>query len=114
MGLIKYFDLPEKADGQAMNTADRLYIIKLIVVTGFFTASLSILGTMILLEYSIHRMGKSAKAMREWSKKADFANEMLNDMFKVHQLKESYKLQGIGASEDKVNLKKEVSNETED
>ena len=109
--MFRFFDMPKKEPGESLNTADRLYLIKLIVVTGLFTASLSILGTMFLLEYTIHRMDKSAKALMEWSKKADLANEMLEDMFKVQQIQESYKNQGIGATEEKINNKKEDSNE---
>ena len=57
-------------------------------------------------------MDKSAKALMEWSKKADLANEMLTEMFKVEQIKESYKLQGIGAEEVIIKPKnKEVQNE---
>ena len=112
MGLFKSFDIPQKEPGQSLNTADRLYLIKLIVIMGFVTASISILGHQLLLERHIHRMGNSAKALMEWSKKADLANEMLNEMFKVEQIKESYKLQGIGATEDKINFQKEVENET--
>ena len=99
MGFIKYFDLPKKADGQAMDKADRTYLIKLIVVVGLFTFSLTIAGMQLLLERHISRMGKSAKALMEWSQKADFANEMLGEMFKVHQIKENYESQGIGAKE---------------
>ena len=110
--MFKYFDIPQKKPGEVLNTEDRSYIIKLIVVMGLVTASLSFLGQQILLERHIARMGNSAKALMEWSKKADFANEMLNEMFKVEQIKESYKLQGIGATEDKIHLNKEVENET--
>ena len=99
MGFIKYFDLPEKAEGQAMDKADRAYLIKLIVVVGFFTFSLTMAGVQLMLERHIARMGNSAKALMEWSKKADLANEMLGDMFKVQQQKEVYEHQGIGAKE---------------
>ena len=114
MGLFKSLDIPQKEPGEGLNTADRSYLIKLIVVASVLTASLSIFGTMLLLEYTVHRMDRSAKALKEWAKKADLANEMLNEMFKVEQIKESYKLQGIGATEDKINFKKEVENETKD
>ena len=97
--MFKVFDMPKKEPGEGLNTADRAYLIKLVVVMGIVTASISIFGNMLLLEYSLHRMDKSAKALREWAKKADFANEMLNDLFKVQQIKESYKSQGIGADE---------------
>ena len=111
MGMFKFFDIPKKEPGEGLNTADRGYLIKLIVVASVLTASLSIFGTMLLFEYSIHRMDRSAKILMEWSKKADLANELLNEMFKVEQIKESYKLQGIGATEDKIHLNKEVENE---
>ena len=112
MGMFKFFDMPKKEPGEAMNTADRLYIIKLIVISSVFTVSLTLLGVQLLLERHIHRMDKSAKKMMEWSKKADFANEMLEDMFKVQQTKESYESQGIGAEEAIINNKQEVDNET--
>ena len=113
MGMFKFFDMPKKEPGEALNTADRLYLIKLIVVTGLVTASLSILGTMFLLEYSVHRLDKSVKFMKAWSKKADFANEMLEDLFRVQQQKEAYKRQGVGAEEAIIKPKtKEVSDET--
>ena len=97
--MFKIFDLPEKQPGESLNTADRAYLIKLIVVMGLVTASLSIFGHQLLLERHIARMDKSAKALKEWAKKADFANEMLNDMFRVQQIKEAYENQGIGARE---------------
>ena len=110
--MIKFFDLPEKADGQAMDKADRLYLIKLIVITGIFTASLSVLGSMFLIEYAIKRIDKSALAIKEWSKKANLATELLDDLYKVEKTKEQYKSQGIGAEETKVKLnKKELKNE---
>ena len=45
MGFIKYFDLPEKKAGESLNTADRAYLIKLIVVMGLVTASLRLCRT---------------------------------------------------------------------
>lgn len=112
MGFIKYFDLPEKADGQAMDKADRTYLIKLIVVMGIFTFALTMAGVQLLLERHIARMGNSAKSLMEWSKKADLANEMLGDMFKVQQTKEAYESQGIGAEEIIIkNKNKEANNE---
>ena len=111
MGLFKSLDMPKKEAGEGLNTADRGYLIKLIVIASFLTASLSIFGTMLLFEYSIHRMDKSAKGLKEWSEKAGLANELLNEMFKVQQIKESYKLQGIGATEEKINFQKEAENE---
>ncbi len=101
--MFKFFKMPEKEPGEGLNTADRLYLIKLIVVTGLVTASMSIMGTMLLLERHLNRMGNKAKAMMEWSKKADLANEVLEDMFKVQQIKESYESQGIGATEEEDN-----------
>ena len=99
--MFKFFKMPEKEPGEGLNTADRLYLIKLIVIMGLCSVALTILGVQLLLERHINRMDKSAKALMEWSKKADFANEMLNDMFKVQQMKESYESQGIGATEEK-------------
>ena len=61
MGMFKFFDMPKKESGEGLNTADRLYLIKLIVVMGFFTISLTLLGVQLLLERHIHRMDKSAK-----------------------------------------------------
>ena len=43
MGMFKTFDLPAKKPGESLNTADRLYLIKLIVVTVYFHSSISIL-----------------------------------------------------------------------
>ena len=58
-------------------------------------------------------MDKSAKALKAWSKKADLANEMLNEMYRVQQTKQNYESQGIGAEEVKIKQQKqEVSNET--
>ena len=54
MGMFKFFDMPKKEPRESLNTADRLYLIKLIIITGLVTASLSVLGTMFLLEYSLH------------------------------------------------------------
>ena len=103
MGVFKYFDMPKKESSEGLNTADWLYIIKLIVVTNFVMACLILAGVHLLLERQIHRIGDNAKAMMEWSKKADFANEMLEDMFKVQQTKEAYERQGIGATEENIN-----------
>ncbi len=97
--MFKFFDMPKKGPGEGLNTADRAYLIKLIVISGFVTVCLTIAGVQLLLERHINRMDKSAKKMQEWAKKADFASEMLNDLFKVQQIKESYKSQGIGADE---------------
>ena len=60
-------------------------------------------------------MDKSAKKMMEWSKKADFANEMLEDLFRVQQTKEAYERQGVGAEEAIIKPKnKEGNYETKD
>ena len=99
MGMFRIFDLPKKEPGEGLNTADRAYLIKLIVISSIFTVCLTLAGVQVFLERHIYRMNKSAKAMKEWAKKADFANEMLNDMFRVQQIKESYESQGIGADE---------------
>ena len=100
--MFKFFKMPEKPPGAVLNTADRLYLIKLIVIMGLVTAVLSVCGTMALLEHNITRMGNKAKVMMKWSKKADMANEMLEDMFKVQRIKESYEREGIKAVEDSV------------
>ena len=68
---------------------------------GICTVGLSMLATSIMWEINLARMDKSAKTIMEWSKKADLANEMLNDLYKVERLKESYENQGIGAKEEK-------------
>ena len=113
MGLFKVFDIPHKKPGEGLNTADRAYIIKLIVVASVFTISMTLMGVQLLLERHIYRMDKSAKALKEWAKKADFANEMLEDMFRVQQTKEAYERQGIKAEEAiDINLKQEDNNET--
>ena len=113
--MFKFFDMPKKEAGEGLNTADRLYLIKLIIITGFLTVALTLLGVQLMLERHIDRMGDKAKTFMEWSKKADLANEMLNEMFKVQQIKESYQRQGVGAEETIINLKnKEGNNETND
>ena len=113
MGMFKFFDMPSKEPGESLNTADRLYLIKLIVISALFTIAMTLSGVQLMLERHITRMGDRAKVFMEWSKKADLANEMLNEMFKVQQIKENYKSQGIGAEEVKVKQQKqEVSNET--
>ena len=113
MGMFKFFDMPKKELGESLNTADRLYLIKLIVITGIFTVSMTLMGVQLMLERYIARMGDKAKVIMEWSKKADLANEMLNEMFKVQQIKKNYESQGIGAEEVKIKQQKqEVSNET--
>ena len=103
MGMFKFFDMPKKEAGERLNTADWFYLIKLMVATAVFTISLTLMGVQLLLERHITRMGDNAKKMMEWSKKADFANEMLEDMFKVQQTKEAYERQGIGATEENIN-----------
>ena len=115
MGMFKFFDMPQKEPGEALTTADWFYLIKLMVATAFFTITLTLLGVQLLLERHIHRMDKSAKTMMEWSKKADFANEMLEDMFRVQQTKEAYERQGVGAEEAIIKPKnKEENYETKD
>ena len=106
MGMFKFFDMPQKEPGEALNTADRLYLIKLIVITGIFTVSMTLMGVQLMLERHIDRMGNKAKVFMEWAKKADLANEMLNEMFKVQQIKEKYESQGIGAEEVKIKQQK--------
>ena len=103
MGFFKSFDLPKKEPGAVLNTADRQYLIKLVVVMGFVTASLSFLGMQFLLERHIDRMDNSAKILMKWSKKADFATEMLDDMFRVERMKQSYEKQGIKVDEAIIN-----------
>ena len=107
MGVFKSLDLPKKESGAGLNTADRQYLIKLIVVTGFVTASLSLCGTVFIFERYIKRMDRSAQILMEWSKKADFANDMLDDLFKVQRMKESYEKQGIKVDEAIINNNKE-------
>ena len=103
MGMFKFFDMPKKEPGERLNTADWFYLIKLMVATAFFTITLTLAGVQLLLERHIYRMDKSAKRMKEWAKKADFANEMLEDLFRVQQTKEAYERQGIGATEENIN-----------
>ena len=103
MGMFKFVDMPKKEPGESLTTADWFYLIKLMVATAVFTISLTLMGVQLLLERHINRMDKSAKALMEWSKKADFANEMLEDMFRVQQTKEAYERQGIGATEENIN-----------
>ena len=114
MGMFKFFDMPKKEPGDGLKTADWFYIIKLMVVTAVFTITMTLAGVQLLLERHIIRMGNKAKAMMEWAKKADMANEMLEGMFRVQQPKEAYERQGIGAEEAiiKTTKKQEVSNET--
>ena len=102
--------MPKKAPGESLNTADWKYIIKLMVATAFFTITLTLAGVQLLLELHIIRMGDKAKMMKQWSQKAELANEMLNDMFKVQQTKEAYELQGVGAEEVNINHKQEEKN----
>ena len=112
MGFFKCLDMPKKEHGEALNTADRSYLIKLIVVSTIFGVSLTLAGMQLLLERHISRMDQSAQKMMKWSKKADFANEMLEDLFRVQQQKEAYERQGVGAEEAIINInKQEVGNE---
>ena len=113
MGMFKFFDMPKKEPEEALTTADWFYLIKLMVATAFFTITLTLVGVQLLLERHIDRMGDKAKVIMEWSKKADMANEMLNEMYRVQQIKKNYESQGIGAEEVKIKQQKqEVSNET--
>ena len=81
------------------------YLVKLIVVMGCVSVALSFLMTTIAFERNLARMHDTAKTLMEWSKKADLANEMLNDMYKVERTKEIYESQGIGATEENINQK---------
>ena len=90
-----------------MNDKQFKYLVKLIVIMGIATVSLSMLATSIMWEINLARMDKSAKTIMEWSKKADLANEMLNELYKVERLKESYENQGIGATEENINTEEE-------
>ena len=112
MGIFKFFDMPAKEPGEALTSADWFYLIKLMVAVAFFTIALTLFGVQLLLERHITRMGDNAKKMMEWSKKADFANEMLEDLFRVQQQKEAYERQGVGAEEAIIKpQKQEVLNE---
>ena len=63
-------------------------LIKLIVVVGLLTFSLTIAGMQLLLERHISRMGKSSKSLMEWSKKANLATEMYwTTCYKVEKTK---------------------------
>ena len=113
MGMFKFFDMPKKGPGEALTTADWFYLIKLMVAVSLFTIALILAGVQLLLERHIDRMGNKAKVFMEWSKKADMANEMLNEMYRVQQTKQNYESQGIGAEEVIIKKKtKEVSDET--
>ena len=113
MGMFKFFDMPSKEPGESLNTADWFYLIKLMVAVSLFTIALILFGVQLLLERHISRMDQSAQKMMKWSKKADFANEMLEDLFRVQQQKKTYESQGIGAEETIIKQQKqEVSNET--
>ena len=68
---------------------------------GVCTVGLTMVAVSIMLEINIKRMAHVSNILTEWSKKAEFANEVLDDMYKVHKIKESYQNQGIGAEEAK-------------
>ena len=85
------------------------YLTKLIVIMGVCTVGLSMAMTSILLEINLKRMSNTTKILTEWSQKADFANQQLNEMYRVNQIKESYQQQGIGAEEVK-DINKNLNN----
>ena len=116
MGLFKSLDLPKKEPGAVLNTADRQYLIKLIIIMGICTVSMTLVGVQFFLERHINRMGNKAQIMMEWSKKADLANDMLGDMFRVERMKQSYEKQGIKVDETIINNnnKQEDNYETKD
>ena len=78
-----------------MSTADRRYFTRLIVAAVFCTVSVTMAG----VQYFMAQQAVNVKALIEWSKKADFAQEMLDDLVEFQQEKEAYKRQGIGAEE---------------
>ena len=100
MAMFKFFETPKKEPGAVMDTIDRTYLVKLIVVMSFVTVSLNILSVQLLLERHINRLDKSSKALMAWSNKANTANDMLSDMFKVYKMKQDYEDKGIEATED--------------
>ena len=76
---------------------------------GVCTVGLTMFATAVVFELNISRMDKTVKILKEWSKKADLANEQLNTMYKMNQIKESYQNQGIGAEEAK-DINKNLNN----
>ena len=66
---------------------------------GVCTVGLSMFATAVVFELNIAKLDRAAKILNEWSKKADLANQQLNEMYRVNQIKESYQQQGIGAEE---------------
>ena len=52
---------------------------------GVCTVGLSMFATAVIFELNISKMDNTAKILNEWSKKADLANQQLNEMYKVHQ-----------------------------
>lgn len=87
-----------------MSTADRRYFTRLIIASVFCIISVTLAG----VNFFLSRQAVNVRALMEWSKKADFAKEMLDDLFEFQQEKEAYKRQGIGADEAtyEVNQKK--------
>ena len=58
MGMFKFFDMPKKEPGEGLNTADRAYLIKLILISGLCTVALTILGVQLILERHISPHGQ--------------------------------------------------------
>ena len=77
------------------------YLTKLIVAMGICTVGLTMVAVSIMLEINLKRMAHVSNILTEWSKKANLANEVLDDMYRVHKIKQSYQQQGIGAEETK-------------
>ena len=71
------------------------------MIMGVCTVGLSMFATAVVFELNFSRMDKTVKILTEWSKKANLANEVLDDMYRIHKIKESYQQQGIGAEEAK-------------
>ena len=87
-------------DNGLMSSDDKRYFIKYGLCLAAAHFGITFAGVSALLEWKTARMNKSAQKMLAWSKKADQANEMLNDLFKVQRMKEDYNRQGIKATED--------------
>ena len=79
------------------------------MIMGVCTVGLSMFATAVVFELNFSRMDKTVKILTEWSKKANLANEVLDDMYRVHKIKESYQQQGIGAEETK-DINKNLNN----
>ena len=99
----KPFDRTKKRQSGEMNKSDRVYFTRLIIAAVFCAIAVTLAGVRWLFDRHVVLMGDNVKALAEWSKKADFANEMLEDMFRVQQVKEAYERQGVGATEDNIN-----------